>query len=95
MLAHSSGYIEESESRKQKAKAAKGGGNGFQVLGLSEPVYKGIVRMGFRVSEIRSKWKSATHSGYDFVLTQINLYFYVIDANSCATKGTASYFKWR
>lgn len=28
----------------------KGSGNGFQGLGLSDPVYRGIVRMGFRVS---------------------------------------------
>ena len=27
-----------------------GSGNGFQGLGLSDPVYHGIVRMGFRVS---------------------------------------------
>ena len=30
----------------------KGSGNGFQGLGLSDPVYRGIVRMGFRVSFI-------------------------------------------
>jgi hypothetical protein len=29
----------------------KGSGNGFQGLGLSDPVYRGIVRMGFRVSD--------------------------------------------
>jgi len=29
-----------------------GGGNGFKALGLSEPVYSGIVRMGFRVRAI-------------------------------------------
>jgi hypothetical protein len=37
------------ESRKGGAKAGGGAGNGFQPLGLSDPVYKGIVRMGFRV----------------------------------------------
>ena len=30
----------------------KGSGNGFQGLGLSDPVYRGIVRMGFRVSHV-------------------------------------------
>ena len=27
-----------------------GSGNGFQAMGLSDPVFRGIVRMGFRVS---------------------------------------------
>jgi hypothetical protein len=30
----------------------KGGGNGFQSMGLSDPVFRGIVRMGFRVSAL-------------------------------------------
>jgi hypothetical protein len=28
---------------------SKGSGNGFQCFGLSDPVFRGIVRVGFRV----------------------------------------------
>lgn len=42
------------KKRKQGGGGGSGGGgggnNGFKSLGLSEPVYRGIVRMGFRVS---------------------------------------------
>ena len=34
---------------KRGAGGGGGGSNGFKALGLSEAVYKGIVRMGFRV----------------------------------------------
>ena len=33
-----------------KGTTTSSSGNGFQALGLSDPVYRGIVRMGFRVS---------------------------------------------
>ena len=29
-----------------------GSGNGFQAMGLSDPVFRGVVRMGFRVSAL-------------------------------------------
>lgn len=31
---------------------SKGNGNGFQAMGLSDPVFRGVVRMGFRVSTV-------------------------------------------
>lgn len=37
-------------SGKLRKGGKSGSGNGFQALGLSDPVYRGIVRMGFRVS---------------------------------------------
>ena len=39
------------DSGKKRGPGGGGGGgsNGFKALGLSEAVYKGIVRMGFRV----------------------------------------------
>jgi len=37
------------EARKGGGKGGGGAGNGFQPLGLSDPVFKGIVRMGFRM----------------------------------------------
>lgn len=40
------------EARKGGGKGGGGAGNGFQPLGLSDPVFKGIVRMGFRVSKL-------------------------------------------
>jgi hypothetical protein len=44
------------ESNNADAKSRKkGGGNsggGFQSMGLSEEVYRGIVKMGFRVSTL-------------------------------------------
>lgn len=39
------------EVRKQGMNGS-GAGNGFQPLGLSDSVYKGIVRMGFRVRQL-------------------------------------------
>ena len=39
----------------------KGSGNGFQGLGLSDPVYRGIVRMGFRVSGMKRLLRNKDH----------------------------------
>lgn len=33
------------------APGKSGSGNGFQPMGLSDPVFRGVVRMGFRVSQ--------------------------------------------
>ena len=51
-----------SETRNQGMKSG-GAGNGFQPLGLSDPVYKGIVRMGFRV-----RFFSNTKMNHSFVV---------------------------
>lgn len=37
------------DSGKNRGSGGGGGANGFKALGLSESVYHGIVRMGFRV----------------------------------------------
>jgi hypothetical protein len=54
----------------------KGSGNGFQGLGLSDPVYHGIVRMGFRVSVVCStaemvNRRNALWIGSRMVLTDV------------------------
>ncbi|VEU39677.1 unnamed protein product [Pseudo-nitzschia multistriata] len=45
-----------------------GGGNGFKPLGLSEPVYRGIVRMGFRTpTPVQRKALPVVMSGADTI----------------------------
>ena len=39
----------EPNHHKRKQQNGVGGSNGFKSLGLSEAVYKGIVKLGFRV----------------------------------------------
>jgi len=47
----------------------KGGGNGFQSLGLSDAVYRGIVRMGFRTpTPVQRKALPVVLSGVDTVV---------------------------
>lgn len=40
---------EPNHHNKRKQQNGVGGSNGFKSLGLSETVYKGIVKLGFRV----------------------------------------------
>ena len=45
------------------------GGNGFKPLGLSEPVYRGIVRMGFRTpTPVQRKALPVVMSGADSIV---------------------------
>ena len=63
---HSDGWYQKTARMKGKSRASGrrsgggsgggggggggGGQNGFQTLGLSDEIYKGVLRMGFRVS---------------------------------------------
>eukprot|EP00980_Cylindrotheca_fusiformis_P028267 scaffold22589_cov138-Cylindrotheca_fusiformis.AAC.30 len=52
-----------------QAKGSSGGGNGFKPLGLSDPVFRGVVRMGFRnPTPVQRKALPVVLSGADTVV---------------------------
>ena len=56
-------------SSKGKNGGGGGGGNGFKPLGLSEPVFRGIVRMGFRTpTPVQRKALPVVMSGVDSIV---------------------------
>lgn len=66
----------------------KGSGNGFASLGLSEVVYSGIVRMGYRVSQTQS------FSRLNIFLTYHCRTQHHQESNPGATKSIASDIEW-
>lgn len=75
------------------APGKSGSGNGFQPMGLSDPVFRGVVRMGFRVSQKQilqcSKWTLSFRSRKAHA-------FFITESNSRSKKGIAGnpYRQW-
>jgi ATP-dependent RNA helicase DDX54/DBP10 len=61
--------IKETFKEMSQKNGSGGGGNGFKPLGLSDPVFRGVVRMGFRIpTPVQRKALPVVLSGADTVV---------------------------
>jgi ATP-dependent RNA helicase DDX54/DBP10 len=61
--------IKETFKEMSQGNSSAGGGNGFKPLGLSDPVFRGVVRMGFRTpTPVQRKALPVVLSGADTVV---------------------------